>query len=98
MKIPKKVVETVEVKYVRFRAKMRDEGTYILLDPEFKELKESEGYVPLFFPYGKDNEENHYGDYVDLWIDLETGQIVNWKKNISPEDVAIAFGMIESDQ
>jgi len=24
--------------------------------------------------------EEHYGDYVELQIDLETGQIMNWKK------------------
>jgi len=32
------------------------------------------GYVPAFFP------EEHYGDYVQLDIDLATGQILNWKK------------------
>ena len=32
------------------------------------------GYVPSFFP-GK-----HYGDYVMLKIDVETGKILNWKK------------------
>lgn len=38
------------------------------------ETKEYEGYVPDFFP------EDHYGDYVELKIDIETGQILNWKK------------------
>jgi len=33
-----------------------------------------DGYVPDFMP------ENHYGDYVELDIDVETGQIVNWVK------------------
>ncbi len=32
------------------------------------------GYVPKFFP------GRHYGDYVQLKIDLATGQILNWKK------------------
>lgn len=32
-----------------------------------------EGYVPSFFP------GEHYGDYVELDIDLATGQILNWK-------------------
>ena len=32
------------------------------------------GYVPNFFP------GDHYGDYVQLNIDVETGVIVNWKK------------------
>lgn len=33
-----------------------------------------DGYVPKFFP------GNHFGDYVELEIDVNTGQIVNWKK------------------
>ncbi|MGF0237226.1 hypothetical protein ACQR3P_30300 [Rhodococcus sp. IEGM1300] len=33
-----------------------------------------EGYVPDFFP------GQHYGDYLILSIDLETGQIKNWQK------------------
>jgi hypothetical protein len=37
-------------------------------------ILEYSGYVPDFFP------EEHYGDYVELDIDLNTGKIVNWKK------------------
>ena len=33
-----------------------------------------DGYVPDFMP------GNHYGDYVEIDIDIETGQIVNWVK------------------
>ena len=33
-----------------------------------------DGYVPYFFP------GNHYGDYVQLKIDIDTGTILNWKK------------------
>lgn len=36
--------------------------------------KQYDGYVPQFMP------GNHYGDYVNLEIDLETGRILNWKK------------------
>lgn len=36
--------------------------------------KNYSGYVPDFFP------EKHYGDYVELKIDIDTGQILNWKK------------------
>jgi hypothetical protein len=32
-----------------------------------------DGYVPNFFP------GRHWGDYVNLEIDLETGKILNWK-------------------
>lgn len=98
MNLPKKVVETIDVKYVRFHAKIRDEGTYILLDQDFKEITEREGYVPSFFPYGKDSYDSHYGDYVDLFIDIETGQIANWKKNINPTEVAMAFKLIEEQE
>lgn len=40
---------------------------------------EYEGYVPAFFP------EEHYGDYVELNIDITTGKIVNWKKPTNKE-------------
>ena len=33
-----------------------------------------DGYVPSFFP------GEHYGDYVELRIDVDTGQILNWNK------------------
>lgn len=36
--------------------------------------KSYEGYVPDFFP------ENHFGDYIELEIDIDTGMILNWKK------------------
>ena len=39
-----------------------------------KVLKEHDGYVPSLMP------GQHYGDYVELNIDMETGQILNWKK------------------
>lgn len=31
-----------------------------------------DGYVPNFFP------GDHFGDYVELEIDAETGKILNW--------------------
>ena len=40
-------------------------------------VQEYEGYVPEWFPNPK---EEHYGDYVQLTIDVETGKILNWKK------------------
>jgi hypothetical protein len=35
------------------------------------------GYVPSWFP---NPQTEHFGDYVQLTIDLETGQILNWKR------------------
>ena len=44
------------------------------LEEDGKQTADYDGYVPEFFP----NE--HYGDYVELDIDIDTGQILNWKK------------------
>lgn len=38
-----------------------------------------EGYVPKFFP------GEHYGDYLELHIDVQTGQILNWPKDLSQD-------------
>lgn len=90
MKIPKQVVETVDVKYVQVHAKVRDSGSYVLYDENHKEIACLDDYVPRFFP------EDHMGDYLILNIDLETGQILNWKKP-SPECVAETFGLLVVD-
>jgi len=42
-----------------------------------KPAKDYNGYVPEWFPNPK---EEHYGDYVQLTIDIETGKILNWKE------------------
>ena len=39
-----------------------------------KEVANHDGYVPNFMP----NE--HYGDYVELDIDIDTGQVINWER------------------
>jgi len=54
-------------------AKCSDGFTARLLE-DGKEVANHDGYVPDFMP----NE--HYGDYVELEIDIDTGMIVNWKK------------------
>lgn len=75
MKVNIKVEKEVDIKVVRLSAKIRDEGTYTFLDSEGnKVLSLEESYVPSLFP------GDHYGDYLDLEIDIETGQILNWKK------------------
>ena len=40
-----------------------------------KGVRTYDGYVPEWF-----GRPEHFGDYVQLRIDLETGQILNWKK------------------
>lgn len=38
-----------------------------------KSIKQYDGYVPEFFP------SEHWGDYVILDIDIDSGKIINWK-------------------
>ena len=42
-----------------------------------KSFAEYDGYVPGWFP---NPTQDHYGDYVELSIDIATGQILNWKR------------------
>jgi hypothetical protein len=42
---------------------------------EGKPVSEHDGYVPKWFP---NPHAEHYGDYVELEIDVATGQILNW--------------------
>lgn len=57
---------------IKMSAKCSDLFNASLIDND-KEIGEYHGYVPKFFP------EEHYGDYVRLDIDIETGKILNWK-------------------
>lgn len=44
------------------------------LEIDGKIVKENDGYVPAMMP------GDHYGDYIELEIDIDTGMILNWKK------------------
>ena len=35
-----------------------------------------DGYVPAWFP---STAATHYGDYIELKIDIDTGKILNWR-------------------
>lgn len=63
----------VQAKTISISAKCSDCCTVTLLDQDGTEIFENDGYVPSFMP------GDHYGDYVMLDIDLDTGQIKNWK-------------------
>lgn len=62
-----------ELKEMRLCIKVSDGFTCSLHNPDGGEFASHEGYVPDFFP------GDHYGDYLMLNIDVETGQITNWK-------------------
>ena len=54
-------------------AKCVDACHITFLDKDKNDLGERNDYVPDFMP------ENHYGDYVELEIEIATGKILNWK-------------------
>jgi hypothetical protein len=68
------VPRTVCAKTIEISAKCSDCFAATLYAPDGTVLKEYDGYVPDFFP------GDHYGDYVMLNIDIETGQILNWRQ------------------
>lgn len=75
MKVGIKKTVDVNVTHVRVFLKIRDEGSYTFTDEDGEVVHSiEEDYVPNSIIPGE------YGDYIDLKIDLETGQIVNWPK------------------
>ena len=74
MKINATKIVQVEAKTLKIQCKVRDEFTAALLDANGETLTDYEGYVPGFMP------GEHYGDYLFLDIDVDTGVITNWKK------------------
>ena len=64
----------VEAKTLHLHLKVCDEFTCKITDQQGGDLKDYEGYVPGFMP------GEHYGDYLILDIDIDTGQITNWPK------------------
>lgn len=68
--------ETVKVnaKILKIFLKVSDQFSASIISESGKKLKDYEGYVPDFMP------GQHYGDYVDLQIDIDTGMVLNWKK------------------
>lgn len=80
MKISATKKVEVEAKSLYIHMKVRDEFNCRLADQDGEILKDYEGYVPGFMP------GNHFGDYLILDIDIDTGQIKNWKE-IKPEQI-----------
>lgn len=73
VKLNKQMTVQIEAKTVDVSAKVCDSGLYWLKDQNEVTFVQVQDYVPSWFP------GEHYGDYLDFTIDLETGQILNWK-------------------
>ena len=54
-------------------AKCSDLCNIQYFDEDNNKVGERDDYVPDFMP------EEHYGDYVELEIEIATGKILNWK-------------------
>jgi len=69
------IQKTVEVnaKTVKIHVKVSDSGSYELCDQDGEQIAERNDYVPRFFP------EEHYGDYLILEIELDSGRVLNWE-------------------
>jgi hypothetical protein len=64
----------VQAKTLKIHSKIRDMFQAELVDQDGSVIHTQEdGYVPGFMP------GEHYGDYLILDIDLDTGKILNWK-------------------
>lgn len=62
------------IKVLKVCGKTNDRCSIRFMDENNNEVGERDDYVPDYFP------EEHYGDYLELDIDVETGVILNWKK------------------
>jgi hypothetical protein len=70
----------VQAKELRIYSKMSDSFSATLHDQDGQEIcSQDRDYVPDFMP------GSHYGDYLILNIDLETGTITNWEPPLASE-------------
>lgn len=73
MEISQAKTVPVNAKTLAIHIKVCDNFQATILDSDGKELGgQEDGYVPDFMP------GEHYGDYLILNIDLDTGHITNW--------------------
>jgi hypothetical protein len=74
IQIAKQVDVVVEPKVLKIHCKVCDNFSAGIEDKDGNELHyQEDGYVPGFMP------GDHYGDYLILDIDLESGKVLNWK-------------------
>ena len=74
MELEIKKPQTVNAKTLKIHLKVSDCFTASLVSDKGDVIHEQDdGYVPKFMP------GTHYGDYVILDIDIDSGQVTNWK-------------------
>jgi hypothetical protein len=91
MEINQTKVVPVIAKELRIYIKVRDQFCASIHDDAGNDLGgQADGYVPGFMP------GQHYGDYLILNIDLDTGLITNWEKP-TREEVEAFIAQDESE-
>lgn len=86
MEINQQKTVKVNAKTLRIHCKVSDRFTYAIDDAQGDEIySQDDGYVPDFMP------GDHYGDYVILDIDLDTGVVTNWE-HPTAEQIEAAIG------
>ncbi|GKV75566.1 hypothetical protein PEC106568_07400 [Pectobacterium carotovorum subsp. carotovorum] len=91
MKTQLGVKHDIDVKVIKTCIKVRDSFTASVIDAEGNVIRDMDNeYVPNLFP------GDHYGDYLMLEIDIETGQILNWKKP-SQQNLSLLIGEGEEE-
>ena len=90
MEINQQKIVKVNAKTMSIHCKVSDRFTYSIQDEQGERLfRQDDGYVPSFMP------GEHYGDYIILEIDLETGFVTNW---VPPSSRQIEDAIKSSDQ
>jgi len=81
MEIDKLETVKVNAKTLSICCKVSDRFTASLMSAAGTVIhSQDDGYVPDFMP------GQHYGDYIILDIDIDTGMVTNWKKP-TPEQI-----------
>ncbi|WP_294833274.1 hypothetical protein [uncultured Gilliamella sp.] len=86
MEIGIKKTVNINVKKLSLQIKVTDRFYADLIDEQGEVVGNIELDVPNFFP------GDHYGEYLYLDIDIETGQVTNWNKPTAKQIEAIING------
>ena len=89
MEIGIKKTVNINVKKLSLQIKVTDRFYADLIDEQGEVVGNIELDVPNFFP------GDHYGEYLYLDIDIETGQVTNWNKPTAKQIEAIINGANE---
>lgn len=74
-------------KFISICGKTSDMCGVTITDKDNNEIVSEDNYVPDFLDEDLNTDNDGGGDYIQLTIDIETGQIQNWdkmKKHIDP--------------